>query len=410
MLKVSKNRMAQLLDGLAQFGRTLQGTTRLAYSAEDRAAQKWLLEKIQTLKLTVTEDVVGNVFLYRAGTAEDLACVATGSHLDTVINGGNYDGICGIVSAVEALYMLQDEKLQRGIKVIIFRAEESSRFGFATIGSKLLTGQAKPEDFDKGCRSKELTLIEALRQWGGVPEKYQEAVLNPDDYTGFIELHIEQGKVLENKQYQLGIVDSIAAPVRFKIRLQGVADHSGATPMDMRQDALVSGAKIILAVQQAGLSEKDCGTVATVGIIEVQPASINVIPGEAVLWVDVRGIDRASIKRAVSSIKEAVLNTSKEDGITAEIIMLTADEPVSLDKNLGVKLEQICRSKGYSCLHMHSGAGHDAMNMTKLMPATMLFIPCRNGISHNKAEYADIDALCRGTEVLAEFLKQEANK
>lgn len=410
MLKVSKNRMAQLLDGLAQFGRTLQGTTRLAYSAEDRAAQKWLLEKIQTLKLTVTEDVVGNVFLYRAGTAEDLACVATGSHLDTVINGGNYDGICGIVSAVEALYMLQDEKLKRGIKVIIFRAEESSRFGFATIGSKLLTGQAKPEDFDKGCRSKELTLTEALRQWGGVPEKYQEAVLNPDDYTGFIELHIEQGKVLENKQYQLGIVDSIAALVRFKIRLQGVADHSGATPMDMRQDALVSGAKIILAVQQAGLSEKDCGTVATVGIIEVQPASINVIPGEAVLWVDVRGIDRASIKRAVSSIKEAVLNTSKEDGITAEIIMLTADEPVSLDKNLGVKLEQICRSKGYSCLHMHSGAGHDAMNMTKLMPATMLFIPCRNGISHNKAEYADIDALCRGTEVLAEFLKQEANK
>lgn len=410
MLKVSKNRMAQLLDGLAQFGRTLQGTTRLAYSAEDRAAQKWLLEKIQTLKLTVTEDVVGNVFLYRAGTAEDLACVATGSHLDTVINGGNYDGICGIVSAVEALYMLQDEKLKRGIKVIIFRAEESSRFGFATIGSKLLTGQAKPEDFDKGCRSKELTLTEALRQWGGVPEKYQEAVLNPDDYTGFIELHIEQGKVLENKQYQLGIVDSIAAPVRFKIRLQGVADHSGATPMDMRQDALVSGAKIILAVQQAGLSEKDCGTVATVGIIEVQPASINVIPGEAVLWVDVRGIDRASIKRAVSSIKEAVLNTSKEDGITAEIIMLTADEPVSLDKNLGVKLEQICRSKGYSCLHMHSSAGHDAMNMTKLMPATMLFIPCRNGISHNKAEYADIDALCRGTEVLAEFLKQEANK
>ena len=353
---------------------------------------------------------MGNVFLCREGEEKELAAVAAGSHLDTVINGGNYDGVCGIVGAIEALYMLRDEKLKRSIKVIIFRAEESSRFGFATIGSKLLTGQAKPEDFNKTAKSGELTFTEAVRQWGGSPENYQKAVLSPADYSCFIELHIEQGKILESEHYDLGIVGSIAAPTRFKICLEGMADHSGATPMDMRQDALVSGAKLILAVQQAGLSEKTYGTVATVGIVDVESASINVIPGKVNLWVDVRGIDAASIKRTVNSIRKSVQKISIEDRIKAELILLTEDNPVSMDKVLGKKLEQICLQKGYSCLHMHSGAGHDAMQMAKLMPATMLFIPCKNGISHNPAEYAEIDEFCRGIEVLAEFLKAEADK
>lgn len=410
MLKIDKNRVQEILSGLAEFGKTAQGTTRLAYSAEDKAAQKWLLTRIQELNLKVTEDAVGNVFLCREGEEKELAAVAAGSHLDTVINGGNYDGVCGIVGAIEALYMLRDEKLKRSIKVIIFRAEESSRFGFATIGSKLLTGQAKPEDFNKTAKSGELTFTEAVRQWGGSPENYQKAVLNPADYSCFIELHIEQGKILESEHYDLGIVGSIAAPTRFKICLEGIADHSGATPMDMRQDALVSGAKLILAVQQAGLSEKTYGTVATVGIVDVEPASINVIPGKVNLWVDVRGIDAASIKRTVNSIRRSVQKISTEDRIKAELILLTEDNPVSMDKGLGKKLEQICLQKGYSCLHMHSGAGHDAMQMAKLMPATMLFIPCKNGISHNPAEYAEIDDFCRGIEVFAEFLKAEADK
>lgn len=410
MLKIDKNRVQEILSCLAEFGKTAQGTTRLAYSAEDKAAQKWLLTRIQELNLKVTEDAVGNVFLCREGEEKELAAVAAGSHLDTVINGGNYDGVCGIVGAIEALYMLRDEKLKRSIKVIIFRAEESSRFGFATIGSKLLTGQAKPEDFNKTAKSGELTFTEAVRQWGGSPESYQKAVLNPADYSCFIELHIEQGKILESEHYDLGIVGSIAAPTRFKICLEGMADHSGATPMDMRHDALVSGAKLILAVQQAGLSEKAYGTVATVGIVDVEPASINVIPGKINLWVDVRGIDAASIKRTVNSIRRSVQKISIEDRIKAELILLTEDNPVSMDKGLGKKLEQICLQKGYSCLHMHSGAGHDAMQMAKLMPATMLFIPCKNGISHNPAEYAEIDEFCRGIEVLAEFLKAEADK
>lgn len=410
MLKIDKNRVQEILSGLAEFGKTVQGTTRLAYSAEDKAAQKWLLTRIQELNLKVTEDAVGNVFLCREGEEKELAAVAAGSHLDTVINGGNYDGVCGIVGAIEALYMLRDEKLKRSIKVIIFRAEESSRFGFATIGSKLLTGQAKPEDFNKTAKNGELTFTEAVRQWGGSPENYQKAVLSSADYSCFIELHIEQGKILESEHYDLGIVGSIAAPTRFKICLEGMADHSGATPMDMRHDALVSGAKLILAVQQAGLSEKTYGTVATVGIVDVEPASINVIPGKVNLWVDVRGIDAASIKRTVNSIRRSVQKISTEDRIKAELILLTEDNPVSMDKVLGKKLEQICLQKGYSCLHMHSGAGHDAMQMAKLMPATMLFIPCKNGISHNPAEYAEIDEFCRGIEVLAEFLKAEADK
>ncbi|MBQ7884271.1 MAG: M20 family metallo-hydrolase [Phascolarctobacterium sp.] len=410
MLAVNKERVNNLLQGLAEFGKTEQGITRLAYSDDDRAAQEWLLAQIADLNLQVREDAVGNVFLRRVGEDESLPAVATGSHLDTVIHGGMYDGMCGVVGAIEALYMLRDVKLKRSVEVIIFRAEESSRFGFATIGSKLMTGNGSPVGFSKAAKKGELSFTEALANWGCDPERYAEAIVKPGTYKSFSEIHIEQGKVLEETGKQLGIVHNIAAPTRFKIHIKGMADHSGATPMGFRRDALVSGAKLILAVEAAATKEKDNGTVGTVGVVEVEPGSINVVPGGVTLWVDVRGVNNESIARTLEAIKAEAERVAASDGVAVELEMFTADKPVALSEELAHKLEGICEAEGIDYLHMNSGAGHDAMHMAKLAPTTMLFIPCKEGISHNPAEYAKLEDICRAIEVLAKLLEQEGNE
>ena len=410
MYEVNKERVNNLLMGLAKFTASTEGVTRLAYSPLDKEAQNWLLEQVKDLGLNVREDAVGNVFLRREGLEVDLPPVACGSHLDTVIHGGAYDGMCGVVGALEALYMLRDTQLKRSIEVLIFRAEESSRFGFATMGSKLLTGAATVDKLNKGGKKGDISFEEALRQWGCAPERAAEAVIAPGTYASFSELHIEQGKVLEEKGINIGIVRNIAAPTRFKIHIQGMADHSGATPMGMRRDALVAAAKLILAVNEAAEDEKEHGTVGTVGVVEVEPGSINVVPGAVTLWVDVRGVEMASIKRTLEDIQAEAENVAVTDRVGVRIEMLTSDSPVPLDENLAVQTEGICKELSYSFLHMNSGAGHDAMHMAKIAPTTMVFIPCKGGISHNPAEYASLEDICRGIIVLGNILKREANK
>lgn len=410
MLQINEERVQRLLERLADFGRTDEGITRLAYSDLDRKAQEWLLEQVADLDLSIREDAVGNVFLRRIGLHPELPPVATGSHLDTVIHGGAYDGMCGVVGALEALRMLADEDLQRSVEVIIFRSEESSRFGFATIGSKLLTGKGAPDKFSSAAKKDDLGFVEALQEWGCDPERYAEAVLPAGAYSSFTEIHIEQGKVLEETGKQLGIVHNIAAPTRFKLHIKGMADHSGATPMGFRRDALVSAAKLILAVEDAATEEKANGTVGTVGVVDIEPGSINVVPGEVTLWVDVRGVESESIRRTLASIRQAAEAVAVTDRVGVTWETLTADEPVALSAELAAQSEEVCRELGFSFLHMNSGAGHDAMHMASLCPTTMIFIPCRGGISHNKDEFAENVAICRAIEVLVHILKCEANK
>lgn len=408
MLPVDKKRVEELIAGLAKFGKTEAGITRLAYTSTDKAAQMWLLKELEYMNLEVREDVLGNLFLRRPGLDPNLPPVACGSHLDTVIHGGAYDGMCGVVGALEALHMLSGETLRRSVEVIVFRAEESSRFGFATIASKLITGKATPEKFANACRKDDITFKEAVKEWGGNLDAYEKAVLKPGAYKCFAEIHIEQGKVLEETGHQIGIVHNIAAPTRFKLHITGMADHSGATPMGYRKDALVSAAKMILAVETAAINEKENGTVGTVGIVDVDPGSINVVPGKVTLWVDVRGVNTESIQRTLKEIRQAARGTARADGVEIKEEMLTSDTPVALDERLAAQSEAICRERNKTFLHMNSGAGHDAMHMPAICPTTMLFIPCRGGISHNPAEFAKTEDICAGIEVLAEILKREA--
>ena len=409
MLRASAERVERLLTGIGNFGKNApgKGITRLAYTPEDCAAIKWLLEQVQDLHLEVKEDAVGNVFLRREGTDPTLPPVAMGSHLDTVIQGGLYDGVLGVVGALETLYMLGEEKWPRGVEVIIFRAEESSRFGYGTMGSKLLAGEITVDKLPVTARPGEVNFAQALKNCGYGDKDYITAVKKPGCYKCFLELHIEQGKVLCSSGEVIGIVNNIAAPTRFKIIIKGVADHSGATPMTMRKDALVAAAKLILAIQAAAYKETGHGTVGTVGIVDVEPGSPNVVPGKATLWVDVRGVEEESIKRTLENIKEEIVKVAGSDQVEITQELLTAESPVALSSELAKAFEELCKAKKLKYRHMHSGAGHDAMHMAKLVPTSMLFIPCKDGISHNPEEKAELEDICLGIEVLAAMVERQ---
>ncbi len=422
MSNVETTRIADLLAGLAKFGATEKGgVTRLGYSEEDRAAQNWLLDQVKDLNLAVREDAVGNLFLRKEGTDPSLPAVAMGSHLDTVIEGGAYDGMVGVVAALEVVRLLEGKELKRALEVIVFRAEESSRFGFATMGSKFMAGKGDVEQFSTAGRKDDISFKEALTKWGCDPAKYKDAIIQKGAYDSFWEIHIEQGKVLEETNTTLGIVHNIAAPTRFKIIVEGLADHSGATPMGFRKDALVSAAKLILAVEEAATAEKENGTVATVGVVDVEPGSINVVPGQVTLWVDLRGVNETSIATALQSIHDAVKDVVDNDKVEVTMQMLTADKPVALSEDLAQLLENVCLehgmvlddsilpADGVKFMHMNSGAGHDAMHMADLVPTSMLFVPCRGGISHNPAEHAEVEDIKMGIDIMAEAVFIRAN-
>lgn len=411
MRDVDQDRLMSTLSGLARFGADSRGgITRLAYSKDDRRAQDWLLERVADMNLDVHEDAVGNLLLTRRGSDPDAAPVACGSHIDTVIEGGAFDGTVGVVGALEALRMLSDEKLKRSVTVVVFRCEESSRFGFSTAGSKLMVGKGSPEEFSRAPRKGDVTFTEALRQWGCDPGAWRDAIRASGSFHAFLELHIEQGRVLEQARRRIGIVHNIAAPTRFKVHVHGVADHSGATPMGLRHDALVTASKIVLDVQACAREEQENGTVATVGVLDVDPGSINVVPGGAVLWVDLRGVDEESIDRTFSEIKRRAISRGEEDDTDVTFEMLSRDSPVHLSDRLAACTKAICERHGISYMDMNSGAGHDSMNMAAIAPTSMIFIPCKDGVSHNPAEHADIEDIATGTRVLAEALEELANE
>lgn len=404
-MKIKQARVLEILEHLKSFGGSVdKGITRLAYSAEDLAAQKYIMEKMQELGMEVRRDYVGNIFARLPGKNPTLPTIASGSHLDTVKQGGAYDGALGVVAALEAAYAIKEQGLEHPYEVIIFMAEESTRFGFATIGSKLLAGVGTPETFSSATKKDELSYIEVLKQAGFEPDKYEQVKLDANKYAAFVELHIEQGRVLADSGEAIGVVENIAAPTRMKITVEGVADHSGATPMNFRKDALVSGAKLILAIEEVGKAHSEQGIVTTVGVVDIEPSSINVIPGKVVLWLDLRGVDYEVILEAIEEIHEAVRCVGEADEVKITIDVLTSDKPVRLSKNLADITAGVCQQKNIKYRRMNSGAGHDAMHMAAIMPTTMIFVPSIEGISHNPAELTSEADIIAGVEVLVETI------
>jgi len=397
-----------IIDTIGQFAKIgigEKGITRLAFSDEEQQAKEYATKLMQQAGLVVRVDAAGNVIGRLEGTAEDAKVVLTGSHLDTPPDGGRYDGVVGVVGGLAAIKELMARgPLDNHVELVVFSAEESSRFGYATIGSKAMVGLANPAMWNRAKDQDGMSLNEAAARLGFSFADLKDAIQDAEKIKAFVELHIEGGPLLERTQHSIGIVEAIAAPTRLRIVIDGQAAHSGSTPMDERQDALVSAAMIVLAVQEIALGHQHEGTVATVGIMRVFPNAMNVVPGRVELGVDIRGVNHSSVIDTLQDIKDAISTIADGQETPVSIEVLVSEKPVVLDDDLVLTVEGVCHELELSFLRMNSGAGHDTMNMARIVPAGLIFIPCHEGISHNIDEYAAPEDILNGVAVLTETL------
>jgi len=398
-----------VLETIAGYSRGETGITRLALAEEEIQARAYVTDIMQKMGMTIRVDAIGNIIGRLEGTDTAAAPVIVGSHLDSVPEGGRYDGVLGVVAGLAAIRRIQkDGHTKHPLELIIFTAEESSRFGFATMGSKAMAGVADIKAWSKAKDPQGISFMEALSAAGFQPDKIESASRVGEPIHSFIELHIEQGPVLEDAGLAIGVVEAIAAPTRLKIKVEGTPGHSGTTPMDSREDALVTAAQIILAVREVALSRYGEGTVGTVGNIKAHPGVMNVIPGLAELWVDIRGVNHESIVETLQELKDEISIITEAEGTTVSIEVLTSDKPVTLHPTIINSLEAACKDLKAPYKRMNSGAGHDAMHMASICPTGMIFIPCARGISHNPEESAAPDDIMTGVDVLTRTMRSLA--
>ena len=404
---IQKERLAKDFEAMARLTDVGDGINRLAFTDADWAGRQYIVDRMIDAGLTVEADGFGNVICYKAGKNPDLPVVMVGSHTDSVPNGGNYDGVVGVLSAIEAVRSMTEDNVEHDhtIAVVDFMCEESSRFGAATLGSKAMRGELTLDDLHRLVDKKGISIYEAL----------QSRNLNPDgietmEYTrpvkAFIEIHIEQGKVLEHEQKKIGIVTGIAAPERFYVTIRGNADHSGATPMKLRHDALCGASKIILGIEEIASMQEEPPVVGTVGVIEVIPGAMNVIPGAVKLGVDIRSISKVARDSVVTLIKEFIDVICEKRGLSYTIEPIAQDHPVAMHPAMIREIEGAVKAVDVEYMTMPSGAGHDAMHWANVVPTGMIFIPCHEGISHNPAEFADMADIITGAKVLDTVLRK----
>ncbi len=387
------------------------GVYRLAFTDADWQARGYLTGLMREIGLSVREDAFGNVVGRWEGTEPSLPAVMFGSHADSVPNGGNYDGVLGILAAIETVRSLKEDGFcpEHPLEVALFMCEESSRFGAATLGSRAMLGELSPDDAKRLTDRGGVALYDALKDRGLAPDALGKP-LYEGDVKAFFEVHIEQGKVLEHEKKSVGIVTGIAAPTRFRVKLTGSADHSGATPMPLRHDAACAAAEIVLDAERLATAEQEPPAVATVGVLQIAPGVMNVIPGGAELGVDIRSIDGATKKRVADKLKDAVSEICTRRGITFEIVPISDERPVAIRPAVLDFLEKICREDGGSYMRLPSGAGHDAMHWAERVPTGMLFIPCRDGVSHNPEEYAAPEDIVNAVRLLEKAVRAASRK
>ena len=404
---IQRERLVKDFEAMAQLTAPGEGINRLAFTDADWAGRQYIIDCMTDAGLSVEIDDFGNVIGYKIGKKPDLSVVMVGSHTDSVPNGGNYDGVVGVLSAIEVIRSMIDDGYEHDhtIAVVSFMCEESGRFGNATLGSKAMRGELTLQDLHRLVDKQGISLYEALKDRNLNPDGI-ETMAYKRPVKSFIEIHIEQGKVLEHEQKTIGIVTGIAAPERFYVTIRGNADHSGATPMNLRHDALCGASKIILGIEEIASMQEAPPVVGTVGVVEVTPGAMNVIPGAVKLGVDIRSISKVARNSVVTLVKEFIDITAEKRGLSYTIETIAQDHPVEMHPAMIREIEEAVKSVGVEYMTMSSGAGHDAMHWAEAVPTGMIFIPCRDGISHNPAEFTEMDDIVTGAEVLDKVLRK----
>ena len=379
--------------------------TRVVFSEADLRGRAYVKQLCADAGLTVVEDAVGNTFARWSGAEPDLAPVATGSHIDAIPNAGAYDGTVGVLGGLEAIRSLQRAgfHLRRSIELIIFTAEEPTRFGLGCLGSRIM-GHVLSPAAAQSLRDNQGASLDDLRTSAGFTGPLESVALPRGRFHQFVELHIEQGPLLEQEGIDVGLVTAIAAPASLRIAIEGEGGHAGAKLMPGRKDALAAAAELILALESAAKSTGAIDTVATVGVCEVFPGAVNSIPSRVRLETDMRDIEAARRDRVLDALHAACSDVSQRRGVTITTNLVNADPPAACDAEILNAMELSAAEAGKTSRRMVSRAYHDSLFMARIAPVAMLFIPCRDGVSHRPDEYASPASIAAGVDVLARTL------
>ena len=405
-LKLITQRVQSDLQYIKEFTATPgSGCTRMPFSQETRYTAEYLKKAMADAGLEVHEDCVGNVFGVRPGKDRSLPCIMVGSHYDSVYNGGDYDGIAGVISAVELARLLRDENAELPCDFVAaaFMDEEGCRFGTGYFGSKCMLGQMTIEECRHYTDKDDISVYDAMKEYGLEPERLSEAAWPEGSIGRYIELHIEQGPVLDAEQTEIGLVDCIVGIQRYLVTICGRSDHAGTTPMDMRQDAVDIAAKVISKIGDMA-REEGKGTVATVGYMKVTPSAMNVVAEKVDFSIDIRSSDNEVINRIAGKIRKELDEETGKTGASYSIDSKLTMTPVNLNPGMLDIMEESCRKRGYTSRRMPSGAGHDALAIGQTIDTVMLFVPSKDGRSHCPAEYTPYEAFAKGILVLYDLI------
>jgi ureidoglycolate amidohydrolase len=383
--------------------------TRVLFSEADKRGREYVRSAAREAGLRVREDAVGNIFARWEGSEPGLPAVGSGFHTDAIPNAGGYDGVVGVLGAFEALAALKRAgfKPRRSLEVVMFTAEEPTRFGLGCLGSRLMAGSLSVEKAG-ALRDRDGRTLDGLRAAAGYSGPLESVRLPNGYYHSFVELHIEQGPLLEAGNFPIGIVEHIAGPSSYRVMLHGEGGHAGAVLMPVRHDAMLAGAEIALAVDRAARESGSPDTVGTVGVFRIEPGAVNSIPFNAYMEIDLRDARLDTRSKALAEIKAAAAQACSRRGVTMEMEEINADPPAAGDPRTVAIAEEVCAGLGLRSLRMVSRAYHDSLFMSRVSPTTMIFIPCRNGWSHRPEEYSTPGHIASGAEVLAHTMARLA--
>lgn len=408
--KANPDRLRRNIESLAAFGKSgPTAVTRLAFTEPDNDAHRHVEELMCEAGLETRYDAFGNLFGRRKGTESEAKPVVTGSHVDGPPDGGIYDGVIGVLSGIEACRALSETGTEtlRPIEVCAVRAEHLDRFGVSCLGSRALGGKLEQNDLDRLQDDQGRCLRAVLDECGFTPARLETASLKGRIHA-WIELHVEQGRVLEDSGKKIGVVTAIAGPTRYKVRVEGMADHSGATPMAIRRDALMGAAEMLLDLERLSRSTEDC--VGTVGIIRALPGAVHTIPGIVEFYVDIRGVRKQNKQNLVREFRKAMENRAAARDLRLSVDTFVDEHPVPCTDWVIRALTQVCRDIEASFMVMPSGAGHDTQHVAAVADVGMYFIPSGGGVAHTPEEFTAIEDVAYGAEVLAEALATLANQ
>lgn len=396
-VKVNLERLETRIFKLAEFGKQPNGETeRVAFSDADLEARAWVIQTLKELHLDVSIDFAGNIIGRRAGTDKTKKPIAFGSHIDRVPGGGNYDGCVGSMAAIEIIEVLNANKVKtrHPLELIIFSNEEGG-----VMGSRAISGELQPTAY-KIVNATGYSMDQGIMRLGGDTTRIANVTRSKGDLAAFLELHIEQGGILEQKQIAIGVVEGIVGLKWWDVEFTGFANHAGTTPMNMRKDALLAASKFIVAVNEITTAFEG-NQVGTVGRIKAEPGAPNVIPGKVVATLEIRDLSSEIIQKVFDSIQLAGEKIAKEAGLQVAFIPLdVSSKPALTDISIQNAIQKVAQNFGLSTMPMQSGAGHDAQEMATLAPTGMIFIPSKGGISHSPLEFSSATDMANGANVL----------